>query len=169
MAAGTKVMDKIIAPTSARTTVIAIGWNIFASTPSSAKIGKYTTIMMICPNISGRLACFAAKNTSVKRSERVNLLPLCCWASAKRRIQFSTITTAPSTIIPKSKAPKLIRLALIFCSAMPVKVNNIDSGITHAVIRAALKLPRKINRITITRMAPSTRFLATVLIALSTK
>jgi Cu/Ag efflux pump CusA len=36
-----------IAPNNARTTVIAIGWNIFASTPAKAKIGKYTTIMMI--------------------------------------------------------------------------------------------------------------------------
>jgi hypothetical protein len=39
-AAGTKVIDRIIAPASAITTVSAIGWNIRPSTPVSAKIGK---------------------------------------------------------------------------------------------------------------------------------
>ncbi len=45
-AAGTKVTDKIIAPSSAATTVKAIGWNIFPSTPEREKIGRYTTMMM---------------------------------------------------------------------------------------------------------------------------
>ena len=42
MAAGTKVSDSSIAPVSASTTVIAIGWNIFPSTPVRAKSGRYT-------------------------------------------------------------------------------------------------------------------------------
>ena len=50
---------------------------------------------------------------------------------------FSTITTAPSTIMPKSSAPRLIRLALTLLVNMPVKVNSIASGITIAVISAA--------------------------------
>ncbi len=37
--AGTKVSDRIIAAVRANTTVNAIGWNIFPSTPVSAKIG----------------------------------------------------------------------------------------------------------------------------------
>jgi len=37
--AGTKVSDNTSAAVSAVTTVIAIGWNIFPSTPVSAKIG----------------------------------------------------------------------------------------------------------------------------------
>ena len=45
-AAGMKVTDKIIAPTSAATTVIAMGWNIFPSMPVRAKMGRYTTMMM---------------------------------------------------------------------------------------------------------------------------
>ena len=45
-AAGMKVTDKIIAPTSAVTTVNAMGWNIFPSTPVRAKMGRYTTMMM---------------------------------------------------------------------------------------------------------------------------
>ena len=168
-AAGTKVTDKIIAPSNAITTVIAIGWNIFASTPVKAKMGRYTTIIMAWPNRSGLRACLAAKKTSLKRSCLVNNRPAWCWASASRRIQFSTITTAPSTIIPKSNAPRLIKLALIFCSAIPVKVNSIDNGITQAVIKAARKLPKKINRITMTKIAPSTKFFWTVLMALFTK
>jgi hypothetical protein len=39
-AARTKVMERIIAPRSAMTTVRAIGWNIFPSTPVRAKMGR---------------------------------------------------------------------------------------------------------------------------------
>ncbi len=39
-AAGTKVSDSTIAAVSAMTTVNAIGWNIFPSTPVRAKIGR---------------------------------------------------------------------------------------------------------------------------------
>ena len=74
-AAGTNVTDRIIAPNNAITTVIAIGWNILASTPESAKMGKYTTIIMACPNNNGLRACFAARKTSLKRSCRVNNRP----------------------------------------------------------------------------------------------
>ncbi len=42
-AAGTKVTDRTSAPSSATTTVNAIGWNIFPSTPVSVKIGMFTT------------------------------------------------------------------------------------------------------------------------------
>ena len=38
--AGMKVSDSMNAPTSAKITVIAIGWNIFPSTPVSARIGR---------------------------------------------------------------------------------------------------------------------------------
>jgi hypothetical protein len=63
-AAGMKVTDRIMAPSKAATTVNAIGWNIFPSTPVSAKIGKYTTMMMSWPNSSGRRDSLAAENTS---------------------------------------------------------------------------------------------------------
>ncbi len=168
-AAGTKVIDRIIAAISARTTVKAIGWNIFASIPLKAKIGKYTTKIISCPKIRGRRACRAAKNTSLNRSLCVNGRLSNCCAWARRRIQFSTITTAPSTIIPKSSAPRLIKLALIFFCAIPVKVNSMESGITQAVIRAARIFPKNKNSITITSTAPSTRFFCTVLIAFSTR
>ncbi|MNF63403.1 hypothetical protein D3C84_451060 [compost metagenome] len=46
IAAGTKVTDSSMAPSNAMTTVNAIGWNIFPSTPLKAKIGRYTTMMI---------------------------------------------------------------------------------------------------------------------------
>ncbi len=55
-AAGMKVIDRIIAPSSAITTVKAIGWNSLPSTPVSAKIGRYTIMMISWPNSSGRRA-----------------------------------------------------------------------------------------------------------------
>ena len=39
-AAGMNVTDRTMAPSSAITTVSAMGWNILPSTPVSAKIGK---------------------------------------------------------------------------------------------------------------------------------
>ncbi len=48
-AAGTKVTERIIAPSNAITTVKAMGWNILPSTPVRAKIGRYTTMMINCP------------------------------------------------------------------------------------------------------------------------
>jgi hypothetical protein len=39
-AAGTKVTDSSIAPSKASSTVQAMGWNIFPSTPASARMGR---------------------------------------------------------------------------------------------------------------------------------
>ena len=82
---------------------------------------------------------------------------------------FSTITTAPSTIMPKSSAPRLIRLALTLLVNMPVKVNSIASGITIAVISAARMLPKNRNNTATTSSAPSKRFFFTVAMAFSTR
>ena len=49
-----------------------------------------------------------------------------------------------------------------------LKANNNANGITDAVIKPALQLPNSSNRIKITMSAPSTRFVVTVPIALST-
>ena len=76
--------------------------------------------------------------------------------------------TAPSTINPKSSAPKLIRLPETRDSTMPVIVINMESGITAAVSNAARQLPNSKNRITITNSAPSTRLVLTVSMVLST-
>jgi len=120
------------------------------------------------PNTAGLKTSAVLWVTSSKRSFKLNNRPcfVCAWAN--RRSAFSTTITAPSTIKPKSIAPRLIRLPETLLAAIPVIANNILSGITIAVINAALKLPSNANKITITKMAPSSRFCCTVAIVLST-
>ena len=65
--------------------------------------------------------------------------------------------------MPKSSAPRLIRLPLMPKRFMPITANRNDSGITSAVIVAARRLPSSRNSTTTTSSAPSVRFLATVL------
>ena len=76
--------------------------------------------------------------------------------------------TAPSTISPKSSAPRLIRLALILPCSMPVAVISMVTGMTNAVISAARKFPSSRNSTSNDQGAPSARFVATVLIVAST-
>ncbi len=62
-------------------------------------------------------------------------------------MQFSMMITTSSMMIPKSMAPRLIRLALTLFSTMPVIVNSIDIGMTKAEMIAARMFPRNRNRI----------------------
>ena len=167
-AAGTNVSDRSSAAVSASTTVNAIGWNIFPSTPDRAKMGTYTSVMMITPKIDGLITSTVASSANANRSSLVRSRPAWCCASEKRRRQFSTIMTAPSTIRPKSSAPRLIRLPETRLATMPVMVINIASGITIAVMIAARMLPSSRNKTTTTSRAPSTRLVSTVLIVRST-
>ena len=75
---------------------------------------------------------------------------------------------APSTSRPKSSAPRLIRFALTRVCTIPVTVISMANGITRAVRNAARMLPSNKNSTTITRMAPSSRFVQTVSSVLST-
>ena len=167
-AAGTNVTEKIKAPSKAATTVKAIGWNILPSTPLKAKIGKYTSIIINTPKTAGLNTSRVLITTSFRRSSIVNNRPKRCWANPSRRSVFSTTITAPSTIKPKSIAPKLIKLPETLLLAIPVIANNMLNGITKATIKAACILPNKTNSTTITSMAPSKRLFFTVTIVLST-
>ena len=82
--------------------------------------------------------------------------------SSNHRTWFSIITTAPSTIIPKSIAPRLIKFALMPKRRMPRKLISIDNGITNATTMAADTFPKKISRTIVTRRKPSKRFFSTV-------
>ena len=84
------------------------------------------------------------------------------------RTQFSTITTELSTIMPKSIAPRLSRLAAMPNRSMPENANSIDSGIARATISAARRLPRNANSTATTSRPPSNRFLRTVSMTWST-
>src|SRR3989304_5238620 len=63
--------------------------------------------------------------------------------SARCRVVFSTITTLPSTIIPKSMAPSVMRLAESRSQCIPRKENSMESGITTATMRAAREFPKE--------------------------
>ena len=125
-------------------------------------------VIIITPKRLGRITSLVASYTTSSLSLMGSTEPVRLCASLKRLMQFSTMMTAPSTINPKSSAPKLIKFALTPVCTIPVIVASIASGITAAVIIAALIFPSRRNNTTITSNAPSTRFLRTVLIALST-
>ena len=72
--------------------------------------------------------------------------------------------TAPSTIRPKSSAPRLIRLPDTRRAFIPDAVISIVIGMTAAVMSAARMLPSSRNRTTMTSNAPSVRFFSTVAI-----
>ena len=74
----------------------------------------------------------------------------------------STIITAPSIIIPKSRAPRLIRLASIPKTYIMEIVKSNASGIIDAITNAERTLPSNTITIKITIRQPSTRFSTTV-------
>ena len=78
----------------------------------------------------------------------------------------STIITAPSTTIPKSKAPRDIRLAETPNRFIREIANKRDNGITEATIRPALKFPRSRTRIKMTIKPPSNKLVNTVEVVL---
>ncbi len=68
-----------------------------------------------------------------------------------------------------SRAPRLIRFALIFPPTIPVIVMSMESGMIAAVIKAARTFPRSKKSTRTTRTAPSKRFVFTVRIVASTR
>ena len=114
--------------------------------------------MINTPNKLGRMTSLVASKTTFSLSFNGNNAPVCRCDSDNRLMQFSTMITAPSTIKPKSSAPKLIKLADTSVLTMPAIVASMANGITAAVIRAARTLPNNTNNTTMTSNAPSTRF-----------
>ena len=66
--AGMKVIDRTVALPRASTTVSAIGLNIFPSMPVSARIGRYTTVMMTTPTSEALSTSCEASSASRRRS-----------------------------------------------------------------------------------------------------
>ncbi len=75
---------------------------------------------------------------------------------------FSIITTEPSTIRPKSMAPRLIRFPDSPARRIPVNATSIESGIAELTMRPARRFPSRRSSTTTTSRPPSTRFVATV-------
>ncbi|GJD73584.1 hypothetical protein CFIICLFH_1813 [Methylobacterium goesingense] len=124
---------------------------------------------MACPYRDGLIISSAEARTVTRRSSRSSLRLSSVCRSARWRRAFSVMMTAPSTMRPKSRAPRLMRLALMRPWTMPVMVISIATGMTRAVTMAARMLPSSRNRMTMTRAAPSARFLATVRMVASTR
>jgi hypothetical protein len=72
------------------------------------------------------------------------------------------MTTAPSTMRPKSSVPRLMRFPETLNARINVAANSIDSGMIVATSRAPRQCPSSKTRTTVTRTAPSMRFLRTV-------
>ena len=125
--------------------------------------------MIICPKTAAFIIPDAEVFTSSSISDCVSLLTFLntlLWDSLCKTA--STIITAPSTINPKSKAPKLIRLPLTPKVFIRIIANNIDNGMTEATSNPALKLPRNNTNTKTTIKAPSSRLVVTVLMELFT-
>ena len=106
-------------------TVSAIGWNVLPSTPE--KVSKRNV-----DEDDDELAVDGRADDLVRGlRDGVEALVLARargraarWRSARCRRLFSAMITAPSTIRPKSSAPRLIRLALILTWSMPIGGNQ---------------------------------------------
>ena len=158
---GTYVKQSSIAPIRAKLKVSAIGLNILPSTPSKVKIGIKIIKMMNCPKmaefiifealfrvIASICSCFIDFSKRCKSS----LLAIIV------NVIYSTIITAPSIIIPKSMAPKLIKLASILKMLINEIANNKLKGITEATTKPDRILPNNKTTIKITIRDPIIKF-----------
>ena len=100
--------------------------------------------------------------------ETVTSSSISCWLNTSpfrwrcsRCIMDSTMMTAPSTIKPKSIAPRLIKLAETPKICIIANAKRRHNGITDATIRPALKFPRSKTKIKTTINPPSSKFFST--------
>ena len=96
----------------------------------------------------GRATCSAAVRASTSVSSESGC------DSWRRRI-VSTITTDPSTMMPKSIAPNESRLAGTFVKCMHMNANRRDSGIVSAMRSAPRTLPTNSRTTIVTSVRPS--------------
>ena len=91
-------------------------------------------------------------------------IPTCFALWSRATNNPSTITTAPSIIIPKSIAPIEIKLADMPLIFMQINAKSNDNGMIIETIIVALKSAIKRNTINVTRIIPSVRFPSTVFV-----
>ena len=82
---------------------------------------------------------------------------------------FSTITSVPSMMIPKSIAPMESRLAATPRACRKMNEKSSASGIVSATITAARKLTRKQISTISTRIMPRSRLFSTVSVVTRTR
>ena len=124
-------------------------------------------MMMMIAKAIGFATSFAAASTALVRST----FSPCSRRSAMIRNAFSTITTAPSTIIPIpiAKPASDMRLADSPAWPMPMNAMSIASGKVTITTMAERSSPRNRNRTIATRIEPSTSARVAVPTALLTR
>ena len=158
-----------MAPIRAKENDSAIGRNILPSTPESERIGMNTIKIMICPKMADfiiilELSMVISSLTwfsSIPFNPAKRFLFTANWWTVN-----STMITAPSMMIPKSIAPRLIRFAdkpKMYIMLMP---NSRLIGITDATISPDRRLPSSNTTTKITIRAPRVRFSTTVAVVL---
>ena len=154
-------------PAMAKLMLNAMGLNNLPSSPSSAKSGRKTTIIMRMANAIGLATSLAASKTALVLS-----------TSSPRSLRsamilnaFSTMTTAPSTIIPIPTASPANDIKFAERPASPIKMNAISIATGSAAMTTIAERisPRKRNRTIATRIEPSTSARTAVPTASSTK
>ena len=126
-------------------------------------MGMCAAMMMSMENNVGRPTSLVASVIKVRRSFSFMPSP----RSASRCMMFSITITAPSTMMPKSIAPKLNKFAGTPMNFSPKNVARRESGMTTTTAKEARKLDKKRYNTKATRSAPSTRFLKTVVSVLA--
>ena len=169
-ATGTYVKHNIIAPIKAKLKVNAMGLNIFPSTPLNDRIGIKTIKIISCPKMAEFIILEAPLNVISSLRFCISNLPklfrACCFLVISKAMN-STIITAPSMIIPKSIAPKLIKFASTPKIYINDKAKSKHNGITEATTKPDLKLPNSNTTTKITIKHPKTKFSVTVNVVLA--
>ena len=167
---GTSVNVKISAPSKAKPNVYAKGENIFPSTFWKEKIGIKAVMMISLEKNTAFALSLAVWRISPILDITLNAgIPTSFAFLSKATNTPSTITTAPSIIIPKSMAPIESRLADIPITRKQINANNKANGIITATITVVRQSAMKINTINVTNNIPSIRLWVTVFTARFTK
>ena len=160
---GTKVKVKSNAPIKAKPSVKARGENIFPSTFWKENIGS-KAVMII--NFEKKIDLPISVPVFFIKLPLANLLNFSIPTSLALRSRTtnspSTITTAPSMIIPKSTAPRLNKLALIPINFRHKKAKSNDSGITIETVKVVRQSAMNKNTMQVTRIIPSSKLCITV-------
>ncbi len=167
---GTRVKVNTKAPNKAKPSVKASGENIFPSTFWKEKIGISAVMIISLEKKTAFALSLAALRINPIFDMTLNAGIPTSRAFLSRTTKIpSTITTAPSIIIPKSMAPMDNKLADIPIIRRQMKANNNANGMTTATTTVVRQSAININTMKVTNRMPSIRLRVTVLTARSTK
>ncbi len=160
---GTRVRVKISAPSSAKPSVHASGANILPSTFSKLKMGMSAVMMMSLLKNTATPVRVAVRRIRPSLLMRLNRsMPTRCASWSRATKIPSTITTAPSMMMPKSMAPRESRLAFMPFMRRQKKAKSRASGMMMETTSVVRQSAMNSSTMAVTRMMPSTRLCITV-------